>query len=106
VSDYIQESYRRGDLSGIVIDMGDDMVSVRFLDSSSHPGVVTRCRMVVRADGSLGIDPSGLPVRGFGGAPYRRELSGTFAELAGEEQPALPAPEDPAEGPADAEVVE
>lgn len=59
----MEDNYQRGDLSGIVTDMGDDMVNVRFLDRSDHAGKSLRCRMVIRADGSLGIDPSGLPVR-------------------------------------------
>lgn len=54
-----QEDYVRSDLSGIVVDMGDMFVNVRFIEHGSR---VMNCRMVVRADGCLAIDPSGLPV--------------------------------------------
>lgn len=57
------ETYKRGDLSGIVISMDGELVRVRFIDASDHPGVTMSCRMVVRADGSLAIDPTGLPIR-------------------------------------------
>lgn len=52
------EDYERGDLSGIVMDMYDGMIRVRFVGDHSTTQAV---RLVVRADGSLGIDPSGLP---------------------------------------------
>lgn len=50
------EDYQRGDLSGLVVDMNGDMVTVRFLEH----GTMT-CRMVTRFDGSLAVDPSGIP---------------------------------------------
>lgn len=94
----MEENYQRGDLSGIVYSMGDDMVRVRFLDRSSHAGKSMSCRMVVRADGSLAIDPSGLPVRTA--EPERIGLpvptveaeEVTDAELVESHQPGLPAP--------------
>lgn len=50
------EDYRRGDLSGVIYDVSDGMASVRFLEHGAM-----RVNLVVRADGSLGIDPSGIP---------------------------------------------
>lgn len=59
----------RGDLSGIVYDISGDMIAVRFIEGSDHAGESGRFRLVVRTDGSLSIDPSGLAVR----APRRAE---------------------------------
>lgn len=53
------EDYQRGDLSGIVMDLFDGMVKVRFV--GDHEGQIMSCRLVVKADGTIGIDPSGLP---------------------------------------------
>lgn len=50
------EDYERGDLSGLVVDIDGDHATVRFI----HFGVMT-CRIVTRVDGSLAIDPSGIP---------------------------------------------
>jgi hypothetical protein len=44
------------DLSGLVYDISGDMASVRFMQHGTM-----RCRIVVRADGSLAIDASGIP---------------------------------------------
>lgn len=50
------EDYQRGDLSGLVVDMRGDQVTVRFLEHGTMS-----CRIVTRFDGSLAIDPSGIP---------------------------------------------
>lgn len=50
------EDYQRDDLSGIVFDVSGSQVHVRFLNYNSM-----NCQLVIRADGSLAIDPSGIP---------------------------------------------
>lgn len=57
----MEEDYVRGDLSGIVVNVELDMVTVRFLDRSDYRGKTITARLVTRVDGSLAIDPSGLP---------------------------------------------
>lgn len=89
----------RGDLSGIVYDVSGEFVAVRFIEGSDHAGQTGRFRMVVRTDGSLAIDPSGLAVR----RPDKWER--VRIEAAKNELPSPP-PARLGDGIVDAEVVE
>jgi hypothetical protein len=77
----MEETFDRGNLSGHVYDLSGDMVKVRFSEASDHAGQTGTFRLVVRVDGSLAIDPSGLAVRRPQPASVREALPAGTDEI-------------------------
>lgn len=95
-----EETYDRGDLSGIVFDISGDMVKVRLLDGRVIPGA----RLVTTPSGLLKIDATGLPIRRGPTFPSLEPVAVEPSEVEARlrEALALPAPgEDVVEGSAE-----